>query len=199
MVPLQILVRNMGKEALIRKEKLALRKAVEISERQKMNDSIYENVISLKAYESAAVVFLYASTKYEADTFKIMEHALKNKKRVALPLTVSETQMQFYYVDDVKTQLEAGYMGIMEPLADKCIHASAESCELIIVPGSVFDKDLNRMGYGRGYYDRFLAKIDCIKMGLCYELQLTDKIDAKPTDVKMDMLVTEKSVYGRSI
>ena len=69
--------------------------------------------------------------------------------------------------------------------------------DIVIVPGVAFDKKYNRMGYGKGYYDRFLKDMTALKIGVCHSFQLVDEIPSEPHDIKMDMIVTEREIWSR--
>ena len=89
--------------------------------------------------------------------------------------------------------LKPGIFGIMEPIEQKTTVDESE-IDLIIVPGVAFDRQLNRMGRGKGYYDRLLSTLQVPKIGICFDFQLQDMIPIEPFDKKMDMIITEKEV-----
>jgi 5-formyltetrahydrofolate cyclo-ligase len=93
-------------------------------------------------------------------------------------------------------ELSPGTFGILEPAGEKGI--SPEEIDLVVVPGVAFDKRGNRMGYGAGYYDSFLPKLrpEVKKVAVAFEIQVTDSLPAEEHDVKMDLIITENTIYN---
>ena len=94
--------------------------------------------------------------------------------------------------------LKPGIFGIMEPIEQETTVDESE-IDLIIVPGVAFDRQLNRMGRGKGYYDRLLSTLQAPKIGICFDFQLQDTVPTESFDKKMDMIITEKRDYQRII
>jgi 5-formyltetrahydrofolate cyclo-ligase len=92
--------------------------------------------------------------------------------------------------------MERSYFGVWEPLGEEEKLISPEEIDLIIVPGLAFDRELNRLGFGRGFYDRYLSGCSAFKVGICYDAQIAEKdeIPIDCYDVKMDMVITEKEI-----
>ena len=168
-------------------------------------NTITDNLINLKEFADAHVVFLYSSFRNEADTIEIIEYCFANGKKVALPcsyMTNGTPKMEFYYINS-RTDLVAGYKGILEPDRRKQhVVKAADLPDCIIVPGVAFDDKMNRIGYGAGFYDRFLNEMgytDSVmkpyRIGLCYEFQMGYDITPDDGDVKMNIVVTEGGVY----
>ena len=128
----------------------------------------------------------------EPSTRALIYAAWANGKKVAVPKCSEETtEMTFYYInsmDDVKS----GYNGIMEPDPDTCEQVKDYSHGLCIVPGLSFDAEGYRLGYGRGYYDRFLKHFRGVSVGLCYTSYLKWKLPRGAYDVPVNLIVTEQ-------
>ncbi len=155
-----------------------------------LSASICDRLILTEQYLRADTVCLYISTKNEVDTLPLIRHALSHGKRVAAP-RVSGSSMEFYYFYDV-SDLVTGAYNILEPVGD---HALDVDDALIVMPGVAFDEQCNRIGYGGGYYDRYLSTHKtCTKIALAYELQITEQLQAEQFDVKPDMVITETRV-----
>ena len=92
-----------------------------------------------------------------------------------------------------KESLKTGVFGILEPSED-CEAVPESEIDLIIVPGVAFDRQHNRLGRGKGFYDRLLSTLDVPKIGICYDFQLKDQIPTEPFDRKMDLIITEKEI-----
>ena len=158
-------------------------------------------------------VFCYKSFKNEVNTEPIIE-LLRTRgitvcyPRIEIePMTVGdETQhrtMNLYQADqagNTEEDFELGAYGIREPNPMHCRKVLPTAVDLVLVPGVAFDRSMNRLGYGGGYYDRFFPKTQetCIRVALAFELQLVNSIPVDPYDTVMDYLITEKKVYTGS-
>ncbi len=148
---------------------------------------IFEKIISCPQYINAKKVLCYFSSENEVDTKKIIEDAIERKKQVGLPVT-SDT-IKFLSVDK-NTVFKTGKFGIKEPIFGDEI----SGVDLIIVPMVAFDKKCNRLGHGKGYYDRFLEKEKSFKLGLAFCEQEGEFITF-PHDIPMDMIITDKDIF----
>lgn len=157
---------------------------------------IIEKLKSLSCYREAKKVLCYLSLDAEIKTDEIIDYSLKTGKRVAVPFCVDkEGNMEFYLInsiDDTKT----GSFNIREPNTEKCLRLDDFSNSIIIVPGLCFDKNGNRLGYGKGYYDRFLKKYSLISVGLCYNSLVKNEIPVNEYDEKVDYIVTEDLIIN---
>ncbi len=162
--------------------------------RHKYSLIIFNKLRNLKIYQDSDIILCYANIKSEVETLRIIKDALLKKKIVALPKVMDDTQMNFYIIKNIN-ELQPGYQGILEPsknLLDNTIIKKA----LMIIPGTVFDENGNRLGYGKGYYDRFIAKYHPkYKIGLSYDMQIKKSIKTSAYDQKMDLILTEKAMY----
>lgn len=152
------------------------------------------NLLSLAEYASAECIALYAPAHNETDTGLILAAAFQAGKRVLYP-AVCGHQMVFRHVERVEA-LQEGAFGILEPCPTGTDH-QADEADLIVVPGVAFDLGGHRIGYGKGFYDRFLQHPGrrAHLVGLCHDFQLTD--DALPADVHdipMEIIVTDKRI-----
>ena len=149
---------------------------------------------SLKEYQNAKIVLCYASFKSEVETLGIINDALSSDKIVAIPKVENEGQISFHVIKSIN-DLSPGFNGIPEPKYN-LLDSSLIKDSLIIVPGTVFNKDGYRMGYVKGYYDRFIDKYKPkIKIGIAYDLQISNDIIINNHDQKMDMVITEINIY----
>ena len=155
--------------------------------------SIYTQVISLLQYKDAKCVFCYVSKEPEVSTTKILEDILAKGKILAVPKCISKGIMVACEVQDIK-QLTKDKFGIFEPKDCKIVRP--DDIDMAIIPCLSASKDGNRLGYGGGYYDRYLVGSDFVKVALCYEKMLECSIPVDNHDVKMDMLITEEKVMN---
>ena len=113
-------------------------------------------------------------------------------QKIAVPHILNESQMTFF---------EVGIDEIIEGNVGLSLTTKQMACEvvpdLILIPGLAFDKKLNRLGRGRGYYDRYLKNFTGIKVGVCFEVQLVDVVPADDHDIELDYLITEKKIYNK--
>ncbi len=140
-------------------------------------------------YKNALTIMLYMPIQNETDTEKIIKTALKDGKKIVFPVTKKEI---IPYYASIDTEFKKGKFGVNEP--NCTLVASPSEIDVIIVPGIAFDKTGARVGFGKGYYDMFLPKTNAVKVGLCYEFQLYDKIQTAEHDVKMNFIVTENGL-----
>ena len=152
--------------------------------------AIAERLLHQKEYQSAKSVLLYFSIGSEVDTCRIIRDALKTKK-VFLPF-VENGEMGYAQIKSLE-EMEPGQYGIMEPV-DKT--PSHEELSLVVVPGIAFDETGHRVGYGGGYYDKFLPTTNAFTIGLAYEAQVVEDIPAEGHDCPVKKIVTEKRVIS---
>lgn len=159
-----------------------------------LSDDIFSFLINSDLYKNADTVLAYWSVDSEVITHKAIEKALSDKKRVALPkCTDKNGNMEFYYITSL-SDLADGMYGIKEPAAD--IKADAfSSNSLCLVPGLSFDKDGYRLGYGKGYYDRFLSSFEGVSVGLCYDICIADALPKDTFDKKVNYIITNTKIY----
>lgn len=173
---------NMNKSILRNRYKEIRRR---IKNKELLDNSIFNRVIELKEYKQAKLILIYVALKEEVDTLKIIEYSLKAGKRVAVPKCEGDN-IVFYRINTL-SDLEEGSFRILEPKTNEVINNFTDS--ICIIPGIAFDKENNRLGYGRGFYDRFLEKYEGTKIGLTYKECICDKIDGEITDIKMDKII----------
>lgn len=177
-----------------RKTFLKAREGLSESETAVKNRSILEKVLQLEAYRSARTVHLYASIgeRNEVDTFRLMKHSLEAGKHVIVPVMQDDGRLIHASVHSIK-DLKKNSWGVPEPVDPEPVEEPDP--DLIIVPMVAGDLKKNRLGYGKGYYDRFLKGRGTLKAGLLFELQVSgDPLPTGPHDVPLDILITEKRV-----
>ena len=173
----------MNKEEL-RREILAKRKAMASPA---LSAAICQRASRLPVFCKASTVMLYYSAHSEVDTSLLFALSEKAGKKICAPRVLDEATMEAAYVDE--GGLQRGNFGIWEPTGKV-----AKNIDLVIVPGVVFDKQGHRIGYGKGYYDRFLRDRKVATLGLAYACQVVPEIPAEPHDVKLDMIITEDGI-----
>lgn len=176
----------------LRKEFAKIRDSVE--NKAALSDEICNSILNSEFYKDAEAVFCYWPTKSEVDTKKIILSALADKKKVALPkCTDKDGNMTFYYITSL-ADLSEGMYGIMEP--DERLTADvSDKSSICVVPGLAFDFNGYRLGYGKGYYDRFLESFHGISIGICFEACLINELPINEFDKKVDYIITDKTIY----
>jgi len=168
------------------------REALSVDEKSRFENEILERVLELAEIKSAKTVLCYISTAIEVDTKKLIEKLLDFGKTVAVPKCIDGTRdMKFHIISSLE-QTEKGMFGVFEPNVEKCEKLrDFRSCACII-PGLMFDSEGYRLGYGKGYYDRFLSKFSGVKIGVCFEKCFIEKLPHGFYDVAADVVVTEE-------
>lgn len=181
----------------IRKAVSVFRGSLDKNSLEEMNEEIFKKVTKGKVAEliGERPVFIYASYNNEADTFKIADFFMKKGNIIAYPKVLNKNrEMSFYRVNSTK-ELIKGYRGILEPLPKTSVDEISKEA-VIIVPMVAFDKKLNRVGYGGGFYDTYLInKPPYMKIGIAFEKQCFNIDDVEENDIKMDYIVTEKNIW----
>lgn len=180
----------------IRKEALELRESMPEMYRNTLNIKIFNGIKEWDLYQNAECVMLYASFRSEVNTWSLIEDCLSQGKRVVLPKTVREgTRIVPCLVNDLNDLVRTKF-GVMEPDANRSPEAETNDIDLILVPGAAFDLKGGRIGYGAGYYDRFLKKYKGIKAGMCFYSQIVSSTLSEEHDVAMDYLVTDMGIIN---
>ena len=136
-------------------------------------------------------VMLYASFRNEAGTFELIERLLEKGIKTVLPKTSGTVITP--YAHTASASLKKDSFGILVPDENVCPAAVISDIHTVIVPGVVFDRSGNRIGFGKGCYDRFLPRLPhAVKIGLCYDFQIIPSVPVSDTDIPMDCLLTEK-------
>lgn len=186
----------MNPKVKIRDKLLKIRKNIPEELRAIKNKRIIKNLESLDCFKNAHHILLYYSCNGEADTLELIEKYI-NSKQLYLP--VIKGRNNFLQAIPVKNplNLKKGFEGIPEPNDIDPNSMFDDEIELIITPGVAFDKHGNRIGMGKGYYDRYFASYKTpLKIGLAYEEQVLDSIPKDKYDVAVDFVVTDKNIYN---
>lgn len=190
------------KQALRRKMK-QLRDDIPEESRREQNKTITNIILNTALYESATFILSYVSHGSEVDTTELIRHAVRDGKKVYVPKILGNGVMDFFQCEDM-SQLHPGKMGILEPEADPCglfpytTHISLDSSEncMILVPGLAFDQKLGRLGFGGGFYDRYLSSFrKKMAIGMAFNEQMIDEVPMGQEDVPVDLVVTPARAY----
>lgn len=179
----------------LRKEAKEYRLSLSAEEKERNDRKIANKLIGLWTFREADTLLAYMSTDIEVDTRYLIERAWELGKKVAVPRCVQGTRnMVFYYITSFD-DLENGAFGVREPIVSQCRPVIDFETGICVVPALVFDKKCFRLGYGKGYYDRFLAAFKGTAVGICYEACRKDSIPRGKYDKCLDLFITENRIY----
>ncbi len=157
------------------------------------NKKIYENVIHLPEYKAANLIFCFVGTKDEIDTRDIITHALNSGKCIAVPKCIKRGIMEAYLIQSIQ-ELKAGFQGILEPDTTFAERIEAKSIDLAIIPCLSANTKGQRIGYGGGFYDRYLEQTKAYRVVLCRQKLIYEDIPTEEHDQKMDAIISEDKV-----
>lgn len=153
---------------------------------------ILNNIKASDIYNKIEDAFVYVSSEIEVDTRNLIEGMLSDGIKVAVPVSHEEDcSMSFYYINSLE-ELKVGTYGILEPDENKAKKAHFNKNTVCFVPALSFDKNGFRLGFGKGYYDRFLSSFSGITVGLCYEECMSEKLVHDKFDQAVQNVITEK-------
>lgn len=173
--------------------KQELRKAIREKKRamspeqiEQKSRALTEVFLRSDAYRTAKSIYGYLPYNQEVRTVALLEQALRDGKRVAVPKCYGD-EMRFIFMEDLSA-VEKGYAGIPEPIADGPV--ADDETALVLMPGMAFDPEGHRIGYGGGFYDKFLAKEpDHPTLALCYDFQVLPRLETEEFDIPVDTVI----------
>lgn len=179
----------MSEKEAIRGRMLSIRKGIPDEEKHEMSRSIMERLFDLEEFHNAKTVAFYLSKKDEVDTWAMVEEAAQGKE-VLLPI-VKEKSLKFVYYEK-NGKMRRGPYGIMEPVGEEF---AGGIMDLMVVPLAAADRGGNRIGMGKGYYDRYLngeGPKPKVLAGLCFDFQVMGNVPAEAHDVPLNIIITNK-------
>jgi 5-formyltetrahydrofolate cyclo-ligase len=189
-------------KTVIRKQLLALREQLPAAMRASHSAAITERLLQLPEYRQAGTVLGYMNFGAEYASELWIQRVLADGKKLVLPRVNHHTsQLDLYRVDDPEIQLEAGLWGIREPIVERCEKlVMLNEVEFALLPGVAFSRDGARLGYGRGFYDKLLARmtIQPALVAAAFGLQIVEQIPQESTDVKVEWVITEQETIACS-
>ena len=164
----------------------ALKRAMTEEEIVAKSEKLGELFVASEAYKQAKTIYGYMPYNQEVRTVAMLEQALKDGKRVAIPKCYGD-EMRFIFMDDL-SKVEKGYANIPEPIVDEPI--ADDETALVLMPGMAFDPQGHRIGYGGGFYDKFLAQEpNHPTLALCYDFQMFEKLETEEFDIPVDTVL----------
>lgn len=182
----------------IRKSLIAERNDIDPVSKMRRDKKISDNIINSSCFQNANQVLVFASTGSEFDTSYIIEKCRISNKKVYYPKCLDKKgRMEFFLVNDIH-DLKLGMYGIYEPKED-CETYSFQDGDIVIVPALSVDKVFIRIGYGKGYYDRFLKEFHGKSICPCYDEMRTDRLPSDEFDISVDFVATETGFYQKEV
>lgn len=164
---------------------------ITIENREQKSKQIIDRLINTDFWKSADIIATTIPMEHEINTKYLISACWDVKKSVVVPKCNHKTkEMQFYKINSFN-DLEKGYFGLQEPIEMKCEKISKEEIDLVIVPGVAFTYNGERLGYGGGYYDRFLVGYNNYLAALAYDVQMIENIPIEKHDIKIPFIYTE--------
>ena len=175
----------------LRRAVLDRRSALSLAEWASLSSRVQERFLESELYAGAALLALYAPIRREVDTSGVMAAALAAGKRLLYPVVAAEGLIFREIAGE--GDLVAGSFGIAEPVA-ACPERRPDEADCIVIPGVAFDRSGRRIGYGKGFYDRTLHRLEGAGrlVGFCFDFQLVEEIAGEPHDVALDLIITER-------
>ncbi len=176
----------------LRTSKLRERDAIPEELQKKYSHIIAHTLFNSDFYRAADTIYTYVSFRSEVSTIEIITKALLDGKKVCCPKIV-DNKLFFYQIDS-PSAFQSGYFGVMEPTGIDVYEEPSDSRNLILTPGSVFDRNGYRIGYGKGFYDRYFWKAHKgtrTLIGLAYDMQIVNDIQPSVLDYPVDYIITE--------
>lgn len=183
-----------GDKAQLRNMLLEQRSALSREQRDAVNAAICRRVLASEPYQAAKTLFIYWSTEDEIDTHAIVFDALRQGKRVCVPKCLSGHRMEPRQILSERDLTEESF-GIAEPGAH-CMAIPPEEIDLCIIPALACDPTGARLGYGGGFYDRFLPQTTAYRMALCAHGRILPRLPVQPHDIRCACIITEQEVMS---
>ncbi len=179
---------------LYRSQILSKRDSLSASALGSLSKKIINSLKGLDEYRASKMPFIYVSFRSEVKTHQLLRERLDKGLEVAVPKSdIKNHRLEAYILRSWKRDLRPGAYGIPEPDPGMTSSISPAQIDLVIVPGTVFDRHCGRYGYGGGYYDRFLSEEapQALRIGLAFSFQVLPEIPLEPHDQGMDIIITE--------
>lgn len=182
----------------IREQILKQRRQFPRQEREKASCSVQEHLLAWPTFQKAQTVHLFLNQPHEVETFGIVRSCWEMGKTVAIPYIVPQSPQLGHSLLTHWNQLTQTKFDLQEPLPEARQSFDLNSIDLVLVPGVAFDQSGGRLGYGKGYYDRFLSEIEGFFLGLAFSFQIVPKVPQADLDVAMDGILTEEGFLAKS-
>jgi len=175
-----------------------MRRSMDKTLKANYDKKIQNKLINLFLVREADIVLTYVSTSIEVQTLDFIENLLKQGKKVAVPKCLNDKGDMDFFIINSLNDLNNGFFGVQEPDPENSEKAVTTEKSVCVVPAFLFDINGYRLGYGKGYYDRFLSKFTGKTVGICYEENIRDSLMHGKYDRPVSLIVTEKRIVDLS-
>lgn len=182
----------MNKKEMRKKVHHALHQ-IPIEQHRQLSLDIKKKLLSEPSILNSEIIAITISKHPEVDTYEIIEDLWRLGKKVAVPKCNPKLRTMDFYIITQFSQLETVYMDLKEPIPSETVHVCPKEIDVLIVPGIVYDKNGYRIGYGGGYYDRYLTQFHGTLISLAFELQMVKEVPKESHDIPVDIIITEKN------
>ncbi|MBE0478478.1 5-formyltetrahydrofolate cyclo-ligase [Candidatus Aerophobetes bacterium] len=185
------------RKKVTRRSALHTRRSLSSEQIEEKSEKIRENLFKIPVFKRSNMILFYISLPEEVQTYRMIADSLKVGKRVAVPVVdLVKKEIIPFEIKNPQVKLESGPFDVPEPVNDERYPLSLKEIELVIVPGVAFDAQGGRVGFGGGFYDRFLEKLSSrvIPVALAFECQIVDKVPCDEHDMAVDYIITEKKI-----
>jgi len=179
----------------IRKTLLKRRRGLSASKKKQYELQMLNSLWTWDVFKEACIIHIFLSKADEPETSQIIELAWKSGKQIGVPCVLPDTLELFHSQLNSFEDLRPGALSVLEPSPEQRTALTPESFDLVIVPGVAFDRQGGRLGYGKGYYDRFLDQSLAFRLALAFDFQILETVPTKTHDVPMDGILTENGFY----
>lgn len=190
---------NTKEKHVLRKQVIAHIKGLSANEKRQIEQRLANQLFATEIWRQATTIGITYATDVEWDTTLIIERAWQEKKTIAMPKVDPAKKQMFFYRIKSFNDLAIGYAKIKEPIVEQTEMIAKEQIDLLIVPGVVFDEQGYRIGFGGGYYDRFLADFKQTTVSLVSNLQLMKQIPTEKHDIPVQYIITEDACMKTTV
>jgi 5-formyltetrahydrofolate cyclo-ligase len=183
------------KKNKLREKILSFRRILDLQQRSEDSQKIFNILRNLPSLVESRKIHCFVGQSDEPDTLPILKWLLKKKTHLTVPCVDSQNpELQHSQLKNIES-LEKGNYGIFDIPISKRIDVDLRKLQMILIPGIAFDYSGGRLGYGKGYYDRFLEKTNAFKIGLCFQSQVVEKVPMENHDICMNAIICEKGYH----
>ena len=183
------------KKTEIRKTLLKQRRGLSASKKTQYELQMLNSLRTWGVFKEACIIHIFLSKADEPETSQIIELAWRSGKQIGVPCVLPDTHELFHSQLNSFEDLRPGALGVLEPSPEQRTALIPESFDLVIVPGVAFDRQGGRLGYGKGYYDRFLDNSLAFRLALAFDFQLFETVPTESHDIPMDGILSEKGIH----
>ncbi len=181
-------------KAELRKDMIASLKELSSQEKNTIEKQLTEQLLNSSIWSEAHTIGVTVSQGFEWDTRKIIEAGWKQGKTIAVPKCIPSEKSMIFYKLDHYDQLEKVYYGLLEPKPEETVEVAKTQLDLLIVPGVLYDRKGYRIGFGGGYYDRYLADFSNKTVSLVFTQQLRESLPTDSYDMPVQHIITENGL-----